>query len=608
MSNISDFFNMLFGVEIAVFGIITAVIFVFMQIIYSNFSYRHVKFIFQDFYFRVCVILSIITLFSTATGSLLLSLGNYDFIPQINFNSINFISENYFALVCLIATFLSIILFLIFFYRNLRYLQPSKILLLISKNINNDKIRKYLFKRYGIRPPEERNYDDIILKDTSTGELNKLLEDLLEKAEEKYGYSSKIDENSKKAERKLKEHRNKFDKLEKEVKHSIDPFEPIDDIILKAISVGDLRTINETVDIINKISKNFIKSIPESDKKEEWNPDSVLAENYANYIIEIIKVYLEICEKQNINSAKIKILTISENVAKHLWHENQFSALLKIISFWKKIADNAIDDSSQIFNTIIDYYNTIGNFSFNKQQNISDEVFRDLGWLGERLLSKKKFETKPLMCNDDYNTQYDKLFNTISSFSYEYNNKHPKLYPLIYFDAIGVIFLQLVKIYKKNKISIIKEKLSDYMYIYSSFGKNAMMVGNGEGATLAVIRLEEAYKKLIGENLTDTAKEMVRLLVGLAVMATIHKKKIEKGNWLNESLDEHIINILETSSFIKEISAEINESYTKLGLGSNHKTVWNFIKVLGKKMQTNFGFMFDWETGELYPKDDPRRK
>lgn len=33
----------------------------------------------------------------------------------------------------------------------------------------------------------------------------------------------------------------------------------------------------------------------------------------------------------------------------------------------------------------------------------------------------------------------------------------------------------------------------------------------------------------------------------------------------------------------------------------------DYIKTLDKRMKTNFGFMFDWETGELYPKDDPRR-
>jgi hypothetical protein len=35
---------------------------------------------------------------------------------------------------------------------------------------------------------------------------------------------------------------------------------------------------------------------------------------------------------------------------------------------------------------------------------------------------------------------------------------------------------------------------------------------------------------------------------------------------------------------------------------------WEFIVEMGKRLETNFGYMFDWETGETYPQDDPRRR
>jgi hypothetical protein len=39
-----------------------------------------------------------------------------------------------------------------------------------------------------------------------------------------------------------------------------------------------------------------------------------------------------------------------------------------------------------------------------------------------------------------------------------------------------------------------------------------------------------------------------------------------------------------------------------------HDSRWQFTTRAGVKLHTNFGMMFDAETGELYPDDDPRRR
>jgi len=73
MDSIVSFYNNLFAIEIAVFGIIAAAIFVFLQIVYSQFSYREVYGIFKNVFLILFLVISTITLLLTAAGSLLLS-------------------------------------------------------------------------------------------------------------------------------------------------------------------------------------------------------------------------------------------------------------------------------------------------------------------------------------------------------------------------------------------------------------------------------------------------------------------------------------------------------------------------------------------------------
>ena len=73
MDSTIEFYNNLFMIEIAVFGIIAAAIFVFVQVVYSQFSYREVINIFKNGLIIGYLFLSTITLIFTAIGSLLLS-------------------------------------------------------------------------------------------------------------------------------------------------------------------------------------------------------------------------------------------------------------------------------------------------------------------------------------------------------------------------------------------------------------------------------------------------------------------------------------------------------------------------------------------------------
>ena len=101
----------------------------------------------------------------------------------------------------------------------------------------------------------------------------------------------------------------------------------------------------------------------------------------------------------------------------------------------------------------------------------------------------------------------------------------------------------------------------------------------------------------------ESAKEAIGLLVRIGGIAARHRDKLEKVDFLSSrSIDQYVMEILEKSLLRDQVISEVRESYIHLDSDRS------FMVEMGRRLETNFGFMFDWTTGELYPEDDPRRK
>jgi hypothetical protein len=322
--------------------------------------------------------------------------------------------------------------------------------------------------------------------------------------------------------------------------------------------------------------------------------------------LENAEMFIGICEEQKIDSLKLKILDISRDYANLLLEIDQTNALFPVLSFWKKVADNSIGKSSETFKKIISYYDKYGKAIFNSNERVLDEVLRNIGWLGEKLLYKKEFEEKPLMVDIDNYTEYDDLMSCIISFGDEFK-RNPNKYPFIYFEAVLVVFLKLIPLFIKNKENNdLKNNILDCIYTHYYFAEDAIESGNSRGAGLAVQRIHKYYKELVKNNLDDEAKIALEQLAKISLKAAAFSEKLERVDFLFVKIDEWIKKKLIEINSPEIISGAIQEGYLKT-YEDNHDLVWNYIIDLGQKMQTNFGFMFDWKTGKLYSEDDPRR-
>ncbi|MGA2158237.1 MAG: hypothetical protein ABSG90_03355 [Dehalococcoidia bacterium] len=603
MDLITGFYNNLFTIEIAVFGIIAAAIFVFLQIVFSQFSYREVYAIFNNVFLILFLIVSAITLLLTAGGSLLLS------FHELNPTRVgNVVLRDIFlnwmtAVALLFSFFLALVLFAVFTLSNINCIRPSRVALLIYKRVRKDQIRDYLLNKYGITSPDRwlflsRPMDFVIVRPVGID------------AEPKQGLSgeeqAQIESQNKLVEKQLSDNTKLYDKIKKTVEHAQDPIEPLNALMLRAINNVDLGTISEAQSVLVNMSADFIENCENNKDSEKWSPYSGIGRKYLEYITDLFRVHLSMCDREKLDSVTLMILETSETISKQVLSAN-FGGLDIILTFWKEVADNAIGKSREIFNKIMHLYRNLVDYAFEKgiedNKNCLDEIFRHLGWLGERLISRHGIEKKPLMRNHGYYNEYDELFDILMASSHLYNSKYPASYPLIYFDFVHVIFLQLVSVAKTTQSQKLKENIFSCLYVYSSFAEAALPKRNSNGAALAASRLKDCYDVLVSEGLEESAKEAIDLLVIIGAMAFHHKANLQKVEFIKGGLiDQYIMDIIVTSAFRDTINRAISEAYLHL------YTDWDFVTQMGRRLETNFGFMFDWTTGELYPEDDPRRR
>lgn len=607
-ANYLNFYNLLFSTEIAVFGIISAVILVFVQLIYSNYSYRQIWHVIKNKYLVLFFGFSIIDLLMTAAGIFLLVVGGSSAFRVFHFSPESVITHPIYAFVCLALIFVSISFFVILIVKNITYLQPHRAIFLVAKGIQYDAIRDFIWKKYEPKPPFKLQFSS----------LDYIFDD--------------IDDNESKEERdvrlrsELEAENNDLDAIEGEIKaikqkvaDAEDPLLPVRDMMILFIKRSDLSSLNESSSLLSSTSIDFITKIPRS-KDDKWLPDDSLPMGFTHHLIETLQALLEIAEKEGVESAKQEILKVSLSYATSLFSLGYYQELQEVESFWQSVADTSIGKSSKIFKNIVEYYWMLGvevfdsleeNPTIEKQggrKDVLDSIFRNVGWLGERMLVKLPLEDSPLMSNYEYSTEYDALLNCLLGFSDIYNRSHPNLYPLIYFDALYVVFRKLVHIYKQQEVRKLDDNIFDIAYAFSSFAEKAIKAKNASGAGLSVVRIWELYVELKRARLDKHAHDAIELLVGIGFLAAAYQNKLERVDFMSKQIHEWIIDKLVSSGESVENAVMNSYIHSAIEISDGHDDAWGFITHLGKRMGTNFGFAFDPGTGEMYPDGDPRRR
>ncbi len=365
------------------------------------------------------------------------------------------------------------------------------------------------------------------------------------------------------------------------------------------------------------VSNIFINNVPNK-KADKWSPEDVLLRNFTHYLIEMLSTLLEIAEKEGLESAKNIVLIVGYEYSSTMLQKRNYSEMEKLLEFLQSIADASIGKSSIIFQNIIKYFQTTAEGILdslkdkpdNEEQDdrlrILDIIFRSIGWLGERLLTKIPIEDTPIMMNYDYSTNYDLLLNCLISLGDRYDHYHPNLYPIIFFDAIYVVIKKLIKINEVENLRRLEENIYALAFTFRSFAESAIRVGNIDGAYLAAMKIKKTYKIIKEASMEKLSEDVIKLMVRIGFMVASNKDITSTISSMEKPLEQFAADALVESGV--SIRDEVLDSFTDINSYLDHDASWNFIADLGMRLGTNFGFTFDPSTGKSYPDNDPRRK
>ena len=458
MDALQNFYSNLFSIEITTLGIIAAAIFVVLQILHSNFSYRDMMLSLRQVSLVFYILLSIIVILITGLGTLHFALGTHDFVP-VDLRTTAFFGNNYTAAALLLGFLVSAGLGLLTIFGSIKLLNPASLIRKHLDELTRSAVGRFLYRKYGVPMPSFMPISiSYSLPDSSRTPASEV--------EQK--------EEQKSREAKYAAEQANYERLKKEVEGAPDVFEGFESLVLKAVAAGDTATVRNAIeDWISKLKVILHDADPSF-------PNRYLA----TYVAESLRSFLEACKKHNTQSLSPEFVRATRTVALAFMN-NHSHDVREILKGWKEQADAAIANSDRfLFKEIIQSYKEIAGIAFEqeklspKQRNdILDESFRNMGWLAERLLTKRGVEPKPIMHDTDYYDEFDALYDALFHFKYEYNSEAPNAYPLIFFDAIHVLFDRLLEIYKsptyKQRQTMgsydLKNRLFDCADVYASF-------------------------------------------------------------------------------------------------------------------------------------------
>lgn len=589
LENLQNFYSTLFEIEITIFGIISAVIFVFIQLVYTYYSYNHIGQILKNKWliiFYICIILSLIL---SAVGALVQTFSIQKYLLEIT-------NEYIYGLLCLSLIFISLSVLTIFVIKNISFLQPHRAIFLLSDTINFKKIRDYLWHKYELELPYNLQFKFVFTDDLKEA----ISESYEQKIEESHKFQLAEDQ-------KIEAINKEINKIKKKTTNAEDPFIPIRDMMIQFIKRYDLNSLAESKLLVTKIIKSFLSNIPK-DIEKDWSPNNVLSKNFTQYILEFLSTILEIAEKEKLESAKKIILNICFEYSSECFNYGFYDEIILIDKFLLQVADDSIGKSSIVFIDIMNHYKDTGEKALdliykNQDQNdhqyqeIIKDVCKAIGWLGERLLTRLPLENSPLMMNFDYSTEYDSLLNCLFTFDHYYCNKLPQQYPLIFFDTIIVILSKLVLIVSKNNTNrSLGDHIFDLSYTFAEFAESAIEVGNSDGAALAALNLKEAYTEILDAKLSNLANDVLKSFIKIGMLAAGSKNLLKEVDFMDKPLDIWIADVIVNSGV--DIEASVIDNYIHAFGVPDHDAIWEWIVSLGMRLRTNFGLSFDPETGQ----------
>jgi hypothetical protein len=150
------FYGSLLGIQATLVGIISAVVFVYLQLSFGNVPTSQIGLLFKDSTLRIFTAIESASILVTAIGWMFLSAPTHNFVPAFDLHSNDFFLNPITMGACLVLTFSGILPFAIFVVKYFDYLHPSRVLLIALNRLAPRQVELYLYKISDVNPPNRR--------------------------------------------------------------------------------------------------------------------------------------------------------------------------------------------------------------------------------------------------------------------------------------------------------------------------------------------------------------------------------------------------------------------------------------------------------------------
>lgn len=576
MTELAGLYTNLFVITITIIGILLASIIALTQLLEPLLVSRNSQRLIRPAILKFASISLAISALATLPAMALLSLNTHDFVPAINFRLNEVFANQWYVFMVILALIISAILVIIFIYSVSRLLIPVNALIYLKKSSRSNLLTGY-FKMSGAQKPIRPLHPISFLLDPeeSGDEIGDDGQNVREKE-----YQASI----KRHEAELKKYdadKLKFAKLE-------NPLFPLETYLIRSIQRSNLTIVRNTL-------KTFEEIISELASIDDFQELSALIEYYKS----VLENAHEVAQATGLQSVSLELLNSSSRVSDLLTKKKHFGSLNILEGYWRTQASDSLNTNPTVFKRAINIIGEAGKMALKDEKNtwediqdFSDNIMRGLGWLSERLLDSGAPEKRELMLNDN-ETQFNALMNAVLNLGWEMNTHRANEYPLIYFDCLYVIAKKLAP-YCNTELEYDGDNgnsLFSLMHDVFTFGEAAIRCGNINGASLAVLRLEE-HCKIADES--DNAKHKKYALESMFRLGSVAASAQLKGvsDFLGhdgQNLDDIAIARVAKNKGSIDLDGEAHEILVKMSTNENYKHVSAYLKKASRKFNSDFG-------------------
>jgi hypothetical protein len=311
-------------------------------------------------------------------------------------------------------------------------------------------------------------------------------------------------------------------------------------------------------------------------------------------------------------SLRLELNDAIEEICKVFTSVKSWRRVLPFLTFFQDVGARALArNDALLFRSSVRVLTCIGVVSIKNEpeSQVFDDVCRKLGWLGERLILRG-IEESPIMPSGNETEELGEITEAIYKLGGSLSEDETDKYPLILRDAIEVICDQALK---KNDPRKFEGTILSLLGVHEDLAEG-LIRKESENAEAYLWLVLHYFKGILRSyNLSDyreLRKDIFSWVQNLAQEAVGHNQPTTQfwGARIGGARDlcGLIISFMVEMGDPDDWDAPMREVCVK-----SHKHIdeaWAFVKRAGAELHSNFGMMFDPETGEDYAPNDPRRR